>query len=550
MHHSLPQFTRCASVIALAVVLALLLPVPCVAQTPEYDPAPKKVDPIPIQSISILNPYKNYPYNYKGQLHAHSKRSDGDYSPEDVLNSFTPDFNFVSLTDHANRVTCDQIFTDPAVPGITYVPGQELPVSGSHDKNLHLLEIGLTACPLPRSDGLRKHIAWVEATGGFAAAAHPVNRRNPFPMDDLLHIPWLRGVELQDIALWDSLLRADRVRWGICTEDTHKLATKSRWVVVFSELIYPNRLDLVSNLRQGNFYSVCAPYSWQSTHWPRFHSIENVRLSTLTATIKVKFSGTRSITFKGRDGALPCVAPSDPSGRDLCRADAAGSKYTRHENDDSHVEEVAYPLNGDEGYVRVELENSKGVRAYSQPLFIYGKSVPDCIPVNYAAARVELAWLRGTEAFLGFDIVDGQRQISRFRTRAAADSALGILKRYQTDQKCFLGRPSKSRNFEYFLSSGKAPSGPYAGEDCIPLDKSRLEIALLSNSGEPFGLSTWKIVQGSSRLWDFGDSEIQAHRAMEILGRHDFSFECFVDRPVRGESGSLPENLGMVYLRK
>lgn len=105
-------------------------------------------------------------------------------------------------------------------------------------------------------------------------------------------------------------------------------------------------------------------------------------------------------------------------------------------------------------------------------------------------------------------------------SEAEARKALEIIKHYGLNSQCFVGRPNPS--LEYYLTDGRAPTGPLAGEDCIGFNPAGLEI---KKSG-----GRWKIAQGDSWLLDFG-SRSEAEKALAVIHAYCFTHLCYVGRP-------------------
>ena len=152
-------------------------------------------------------------------------------------------------------------------------------------------------------------------------------------------------------------------------------------------------------------------------------------------------------------------------------------------------------------------------------------SQEDAIPFDYnrvAAKLVAGSWkvVQGDMWMLDFG-ANGQ---------ANAQKAVDIIKHYRMNSQCFVGRPNPP--FEYWLSSGKAPAGPFPGEDRIPFNPSTVEA---KNVG-----GRWKIVDGNSWLFDFGTNQAHATSALNLIKKYGFNSVCYVGRP----------NPPMTYLRK
>lgn len=473
----------------------------------------------------FLNPYRNKSELLKGQVHCHSKRGreDGvDMSARDVLETYGgKGYDFVSLTDHDRRnggisnlwmdedLPCSSIFNDPGVSGIIYIPGEE----GGKGHRQHLLEIGLTQQNPCRPSGdfrLDTRVLWVENRGGMAAAPHPLANGHVYSDDELFDTLWLRGIEINDsdnIPLWDRLLRGDRVRWGVATDDAHGPDSyNKRWVVINSDQDSPSTSEIVGSLREGNFFSVVAGSGYDGIY-PQF-----IAINSRSYGIHVKFSHAKSIRFLGKRGLL--------------------KEHDGFEENSDEIFLESLECDGSEGYVRIELRDSKGTVTYSQPIFVFGASREDCVPIDYEGAQI---YFSGMQFKIG---VNGASYLSFGWKLDEAKKALEIIKNYKFDKMCFVGRPNPSMT--YFTTEGKAPEGYYSGEDCIPFNRGSLEISLdyFQYADPPYNF--WVIKEGNSYILDFDDSEAEAFRAMEYINRYGFSKYCFVGRP----------NASMEYFRK
>jgi hypothetical protein len=111
-----------------------------------------------------------------------------------------------------------------------------------------------------------------------------------------------------------------------------------------------------------------------------------------------------------------------------------------------------------------------------------------------------------------------------------AQKAMGIIKQYKFTSQCFIGRPMPA--MQYYLVSGggsgssnnnKAPSGTFAGQDCISFNPQTTTVQQIGAS--------WKVVDGTHWIIDFGTSQANANKALSIIKKYDFSQICFVGRP-------------------
>lgn len=120
-----------------------------------------------------------------------------------------------------------------------------------------------------------------------------------------------------------------------------------------------------------------------------------------------------------------------------------------------------------------------------------------------------------------FLLVDGSHSLKAFPNRTEAYQAMKIIQHYGINQSCFVGRPNPS--FTYLLVNGKAPMGNVSGDDCISFNPNTIELKEINGS--------WKIVDGSHWMFDFGTNYAEAKQAFQIIQKYGFTQSCFVGRP-------------------
>jgi hypothetical protein len=147
-----------------------------------------------------------------------------------------------------------------------------------------------------------------------------------------------------------------------------------------------------------------------------------------------------------------------------------------------------------------------------------GPTVPgdiSCVTFNPSTATI----LRtgGT-----WTVVDGPLELFSFALdKIEAENALAIVKHYNMDQSCFLGGPAPS--FHYMLAGGSAPVGSFRGEDCgQPFDPATISVQQIKDS--------WKLVDGTKALFDFGPKKNEADQALAIVKKHGFTRSCMMAR--------------------
>jgi hypothetical protein len=107
-----------------------------------------------------------------------------------------------------------------------------------------------------------------------------------------------------------------------------------------------------------------------------------------------------------------------------------------------------------------------------------------------------------------------------------AQRAVEIINHYKLASLCFVGRPTCGdvSPMTYWLTdAGRAPSGGLPDEDCIPFDRSKLEVVEVGDR--------WKVVEGTHWLLDFGPGQGNAIAALHFIRKYGFDQICFVGRP-------------------
>lgn len=137
----------------------------------------------------------------------------------------------------------------------------------------------------------------------------------------------------------------------------------------------------------------------------------------------------------------------------------------------------------------------------------------DCLAFRTAGvslSRDGSAWL----------LTDGTSRMKTFDVEQEGEQALGIIRNYGMDSRCFVGRPDPS--IEYWLAGGRAPEGAMRGEDCIAFNPETLD--LIESGG------TWFLANGRSRMMAFPD-ENEGREGRAIIRRWGFTQMCYVGRP-------------------
>ncbi|MCX7706173.1 MAG: CehA/McbA family metallohydrolase [bacterium] len=213
----------------------------------------------------------NCPYNFKkgqwlkGNFHVHTTRSDGVFTPQDVINKYAElKHDFLSFSDH-DRLVTENEYETLNDRGMILIPGVEISANGPH-----LLYIDSEKEIFPdvsRQKILNEIQAIFNQTGrGFAVVNHPdwQNEFDHCPIEKLMEWTGYLGIEIYNGVIgrldgsqyatnkWDLLLSKGKKVWGFANDDSHRPGDYGLgWNVVFAE---KNRESIIDAVMKGNFY--------------------------------------------------------------------------------------------------------------------------------------------------------------------------------------------------------------------------------------------------------------------------------------------------------
>ena len=322
-------------------------------------------------SVQLHSPYPREGRWVKGQLHAHTRRSDGRLSPEELLEAYRArGFEFVCLTDHDRLNAPARV-----VEGVLVPPGEESTVGpGWLPIGAHLLRLFVER-PLPRRGlSLQARLALTQEEGGLAAACHPLWPGNlgtgRWRADQLLD-PRLRLLEIVNhhapveptLALWDQLLQRRgpaHPLWGAAVDDSHRACDIGRaWIWV--------KLPPGPAVGQG--------------HW---HGYPDARQACRALRSALECGAFYASTGLAADFWVEPALPgtegggAEAAGQPAVVVDSPQARRIRFVGPGLRVlgefpgPRARYaPVPGDR-FVRVELEGEDGSRAWSQPFWVTG----------------------------------------------------------------------------------------------------------------------------------------------------------------------------------
>ncbi|MGH2619865.1 MAG: CehA/McbA family metallohydrolase [Anaerolineales bacterium] len=281
---------------------------------------------------------------YRASLHTHTTESDGAWSPQAVLDWHRAHgYQVVALTDH-DRIT--EAPPQPSVvePVLVPLPGVEISLGRSRQGSpIHLVAVGLNAPLADRPQSASETLDWVWENGAFGYLAHPY--WSGLSNEELAVLGSIRALEIfntsanwenrkgEACAYWDDLLGRRQPAWGLATDDSHWRDPDhgGGWVMVKAKQL--TAAAVVYALRRGLFFSTNHP-TIESIRW------EGTRLW-------IRSSPVDSIYWIG----------------------AGRLGWSRHTPAGSQLSEAEFHVKGNPAWIRIEVCDDKGRRAWSNPIY-------------------------------------------------------------------------------------------------------------------------------------------------------------------------------------
>jgi hypothetical protein len=298
---------------------------------------------------------------FKGNTHTHTTESDGDSSPDDVVQWYrTHGYDFLVLSDH-------NVLTDVAAlnardgrdPKFLLIPGEEV-TDRFEGRPLHVNGLDVRSVVAPQGgtstlDVLQRNVDAIRAVSGVPHINHP-NYGWAVSADEIRQV---RNTRLFEIfnghprvnnlggggapsleQAWDVILSSGVLLYGIAVDDAHTFKDPGNpdvagpgrgWVVVRSPALESRAI--LAALEAGEFYASTGVelLDYQAT------------ASAMTVTVKKTDFSKYRVQFIGKGGEI------------------------LHEAQDSPAE---YSFRGDEGYVRARVLESNGRTAWCQPVML------------------------------------------------------------------------------------------------------------------------------------------------------------------------------------
>ena len=294
---------------------------------------------------------------YKGNLHAHTDRSDGRLPPSAVVDWYAGrGYDFLALTDHG-RVTR----YEPRNSNIMMIAGAEITAYDERAAAFHHL---LALFEPERSDVVsRMQVASPQRTldelvgaGATVIHAHPYwlgltsaetgSLQGAIGVEVFNNVCQVERAKGYSEQHWDELLLRGKRMWGLAVDDCHwrGLDAGGGWVMVRAREL--SQVEIIRAIRRGDFYSTQGPEIKRfaierDTETPM---VPNGRLQVAfecSPCRKIVFYADRwlgAVVEAGGDGAIP-------------------------------ITEARYVLTGKETYVRAVCIDYAGRTAWANPIF-------------------------------------------------------------------------------------------------------------------------------------------------------------------------------------
>lgn len=297
---------------------------------------------------------------YKGNTHTHTLNSDGDSTPDEVARWYREHgYHFLVLSDHNHLTEIDGL---NAVLGaeekFLLIRGEEV-TDAFEGAPVHVNALDPDGLVEPQhgasvADVLQRNVDAIRRATGVPHVNHP-NFEWALTVDDLARLENDRLFEIYNghpmvnneggggrpglEEMWDQLLTAGKVLFGIAVDDAHqfkrpwdrKAARPGQgWVMVRAARLTPS--NILGALERGDFYASTGVV------------LDDVRVTGGGIEIRIKPDGKTKyrVRFIGAGGTVLAEAIDSPA---------------------------VYTFDGTERYVRARVEDSNGRTAWTQPVF-------------------------------------------------------------------------------------------------------------------------------------------------------------------------------------
>jgi hypothetical protein len=300
--------------------------------------------------LSYENPFDESGIWLRGNLHTHTVHSDGHLMPEQHAERYRDSgYGFLAVTDHGEYVDTRGL----SGKGLTMIQGEELSAGRTGAGTLyHVVALGIKeALPFPEADpsvSPQAVIDHVNGEGGLTVLAHPywsgLTHGEAAALEGFAaveaynHVCELLNDRGDAAAHWDHMLTAGRRINAVAVDDAHSRTLPNTpddsfggWVV--ARCRGRSEASILRSLRRGLYYS---------SSGPTIHGVE-----ARSGEVRVTCSPVRKIAFV----SVPCLG-----------------NCIKVEGDT--LTEASYTPRPGESYIRVQVTDSRGGRAWTNPVYV------------------------------------------------------------------------------------------------------------------------------------------------------------------------------------
>ena len=304
---------------------------------------------------------------YKGNIHTHTNKSDGDEDPIKVTEWYKEHgYDFLVLTDHNHRTILDHGNTTETKGTPLMIPGEEVTLNFQKDDvpvPIHINGIGIERVVEPIQSEtfvstIQANVNAIKEAGGIASINHP-NYKWAYTTSELIQVDGATAIEVfngihdtnvygsktrpSSEQIWDAILSSGKLIYGVATDDSHhyhdftpQMANPGRgWICVQAEsLSAPSIMD---SIKDGDFYASTGVYLAELDT-----SANSINISISTDEDDPLNLPEYVTTITGYEGAI------------------------LHETDSLHVN---YELPKNTHYARATIKSSEGFKAWAQPIW-------------------------------------------------------------------------------------------------------------------------------------------------------------------------------------
>lgn len=293
-----------------------------------------------------MNLFKTDGYWFKGNIHSHTTNSDGWLSPEALAKSYSSNgYNFLAITDHWELTKIKYETTDHFI----LIPGTELNGGDNGVADYHFVGLGIEKKIDSKKTNLETYtpqdmIDMITNVGGLAILAHP--SWNGVTYNDILPLTNLLGVEIYNTGCdleiargfsetqIDDLLARNKKILCFAVDDCHRIYYDvfKGWICVKAKELTAKAI--LEAIKEGSFYSSMGPVIYDITLHKTY--------------VQVVSSPAKRIN--------------------LVTMPRAGHVIAAREGE--FLSDVKIPIRKDIKYFRIEVIDSVGRKAWSNPFYL------------------------------------------------------------------------------------------------------------------------------------------------------------------------------------